>query len=92
MGMALIMEFHNWTIDQYEAGFAALDLEKNPALGQIFHVAGPFDDGARVVDVWDSQASWEAFQRDRLRPVMERLNVPPPAVTAWQVHNAQSTG
>ena len=36
--------------------------------------------GLRVVDVWESRESFETFVRDRLGPVLQRYNVPPPRI------------
>lgn len=33
--------------------------------GLIVHVAGPVDEGVRMIDVWDSQAAWNTFRRER---------------------------
>jgi len=34
--------------------------------GLILHVAGPTDEGFRIIDLWDSEASWERFREERL--------------------------
>lgn len=40
--------------------------------GLLVHVAGPTDEGFRVIDVWESQAAWEHFRNDRLPGVLDR--------------------
>ena len=65
----------------------ALQLNGRLAKGGIFHVAGPTEDGVRIVDVWESQELLDEFLRDRLGPVMGQLQVPQPTVTIWQAHN-----
>jgi hypothetical protein len=32
--------------------------------GLLVHVAGPTDEGFRIVDVWTSEAAWRAFEPD----------------------------
>ena len=32
--------------------------------GLILHVAGPTDEGFRIIDVWESEASWERFRAE----------------------------
>lgn len=36
------------------------------AVGQILHLAGPYDGGWRTVDVWESQEAADRFFRDHL--------------------------
>ena len=33
--------------------------------GLLLHVAGPTDDGFRIIDVWASRTDWEAFRARR---------------------------
>jgi len=41
--------------------------------GLIVHVAGPTDEGVRIIDVWESEAAFQVFCRERLRPIVDRL-------------------
>ena len=34
--------------------------------GLILHVAGPTDEGFRIIDIWESEASWQRFRTERL--------------------------
>ncbi len=36
-------------------------VEPAPA-GLILHVAGPTDEGVRIIDVWDSEQAWQAYR------------------------------
>lgn len=44
--------------------------------GLILHLAGPTDEGVRIIDVWDSEASWRRFHARRMRPVVAALGGP----------------
>jgi hypothetical protein len=44
-----------------------------PPIGLIVHLAGPTDEGIRVIEVWDSDRDWESFQTERLAPVVAAL-------------------
>lgn len=44
--------------------------------GLLLHLAGPTDEGFRVIDVWDSEDSSRAPQARRLRLSVERFGVP----------------
>jgi hypothetical protein len=55
--------------EQDTAMLAALDLEGNPPAGGHLRIAGPTDEGWRIISLWDSQEDFDAFVRDRLAPV-----------------------
>jgi hypothetical protein len=42
-------------------------------IGLILHVAGPTDEGIRVIEVWDGERAWERFRAERLAPVLAAL-------------------
>ena len=64
--------------EQDAAMLSALDLENNPPEGGRLRIAGPTDEGWRIISVWDSEEYFEAFVRDRLTPMFERLGRPLP--------------
>ena len=41
--------------------------------GLILHVAGPTDEGVRVIEVWEGERAWERFRAERLAPVLAAL-------------------
>lgn len=41
--------------------------------GLIVHAAGPTDLGFRIIELWESQAAWERFREERLRPAVRRI-------------------
>jgi hypothetical protein len=50
--------------EHYAAFAAALD---GPAPeGLLLHAAGPTDEGFRIIGVWESEAAWDRFRKDRL--------------------------
>lgn len=52
--------------------------------GLVAHLALRRERGLRYIDVWESEADWDRFHEDRLRPVvtamMARHGMTPPAV------------
>jgi hypothetical protein len=60
--------------EQYERVTAAM-VEPAPE-GLILHVAGPTDEGFRIIDVWESRQAWERFQGARLAPAVAALGGP----------------
>jgi hypothetical protein len=47
--------------EQYER-FAAAMAGSPPGL--ILHVAGPTDEGFRIIEVWETEAAWERFSEE----------------------------
>ena len=60
--------------EQY-ASFACQLMEPRPR-GLILHVAGPTDEGVRIIDVWESEQAWQRFQTERLAPAIAALGGP----------------
>jgi hypothetical protein len=74
--MATVMEM-KWpeiTRDDYERAREAVNWEGDMPDGGIFHVAW-FEDGLRVVDVWESQQDFERFGSERLMPKLQELGI-----------------
>jgi hypothetical protein len=73
MAYAFVQDFaSSW--EQYELVAAAL-VEPAPA-GLILHVAGPTDEGFRVIDVWENEQAWQRFRAERLAPAIAALGGP----------------
>jgi hypothetical protein len=60
------------TWDAYLAIAEALG-EAHPE-GLVLHVAGPTDEGFRMIGVWSSRESWERFRDDRLHDILDGLS------------------
>ena len=52
------------TWEQYEHLAAAIAARPE---GLVIHVAGPTDEGFRIIGVWESEAAWERFEAERQR-------------------------
>lgn len=48
--------------------------------GLLVHLAGPTEEGVRVIDVWESQAAWEQCRDERPLATLDE------AVPAWRTH------
>jgi hypothetical protein len=92
MAMCLIMQFAGVNAATYEAVMKELGLgSAHPdwPSGMMSHVAGFTGDGMYVVDVWKSQADFDAFVESRLQPAFEAVGgLPMPQVTTFDVHNS----
>jgi hypothetical protein len=92
MAFGITHHFDGGTKAQYETTVSAVhpDGGKGLPAGQLYHAAGPTDDGWIVIAIWDSQQSYEAFRDGTLGPTLGSLDgaLPgPPVVTTFEVHN-----
>jgi hypothetical protein len=95
MAYAIVHHFPGGTKEQYEASIRAVHPDDGRTLpdGQIFHAAGPSEDGWTITAVHESQESWERFRDETLMPTMAGIEggLPtPPQETAFPVHNQQT--
>ena len=76
------------TKKMYESLRPEVNWEKNNPAGALFHACS-FDDKGdlRVVDVWESAEAMNQFVATRLQPAMKKLQIPPPAVEVFPLHN-----
>jgi len=73
--------------EQYERVTAAM-VEPVPS-GLILHVAGPTDEGFRIIDIWENEEAWQRFQAERLAPAIAALGGPArPEPTFRDLHPA----
>ena len=70
--MAIVIMFHVPDAGQEEYD-AVMEKLGPVAPGRIYHVAGPSEEGWRVVDVWESPEAFEAFLTERLLPVARQV-------------------
>ena len=71
------------------AGFAEMDKEigPDPAVGLIFHVTGPLDDGWATVGFWTSKAARDRFIQERIMPATAAAGEPP-TIEDLELHNS----
>ena len=88
MSTVMLMEWSGITPDQYNQVMRTLDLDKSPAAGGMFHVAGFAADTLHVLDVWESREAFEKFQKDRLIAAVQKAGITSqPKVQFYPVHN-----
>jgi hypothetical protein len=91
MAIGQILQFSGAGIDKYDAVRAELgwDGDTNKPDGILAHAAGATPDGFCVIEWWNSEADWDAFFADRLRPAFEKVgDIPQPQVTRFDVHKS----
>lgn len=75
--MATVMTMH-WpevTREQYERARQEVNWEGDVPDGAKFHVAWFAEDGFRVLDLWDSPASFDRFVQQRLMPGVQKIGI-----------------
>ena len=95
MAIGFVLQFSDVGIDGYNDVMRNLELESPGVTGVanqwpsgiISHVAGATENGWCVVDVWESQARFDAFMQGRLGPAMGKAGLPEPVVTPFEVYN-----
>jgi hypothetical protein len=75
--------------DYYERIAAAL-VEPAPK-GLIAHVAGPTDDGVRIIEIWDTEEAWERFRDERLAAAVAAIETPARPEPTFRALHAQQT-
>jgi hypothetical protein len=64
---------HFWpgaTTEQYDATVAVVHPPGGLPEGQVYHAAGPTDDGILIAAVWESKEQFDRFLRDKLMASM----------------------
>lgn len=62
------------TWEHYER-FAAATIDPSRT-SLILHVAGPTEEGFRIIEVWETERAWQRFQAERLKPAIAALGGP----------------
>lgn len=73
---------------QYDAVRREVDWATQQPQGGVFHAAS-FDDSGHIhaADVWASAEAMNSFVEQRLAPAMQKLQISPPDVEVYPVHN-----
>ena len=58
------------------------------APGRLYHVAGPVEEGWKVVDVWETQEAFEEFLAERLLPIARQVGFFASLPESFPVYNA----
>ena len=85
-------------VNEMEGGNQDLYDEVNPKVmeggnlpdGCELHIAGPYENGWRVITVWDSEETFQRFRDEKLIPALQETGGADriaPSITADPVHN-----
>ena len=87
MSVLVIAEAPGVTAEQDKAIMEALQLEENPPPGVQVRMAGPTENGWRIISLWDSQESFDAFRQERLEPALEKAGRPVAQFEFWPIES-----
>ena len=88
MAVAMFMHWPGVTSDQYDTVMARLELDSNPPVGGILHLAAVTDEGLEVCEVWQTEQAVNGFLERRMLPVIRELGVVgEPEVRLVPLHN-----
>jgi hypothetical protein len=60
--------------EQYDGVNQKLDAQGSPPAGLKIHAAGQGEDGRwRIIEVWESRAQWDEFNKQRLTPAIAEV-------------------
>lgn len=87
MAILMIMHWPGATAEQYDKLRPIVNWETDHPRGAQYHVSSFDNEGAHVVDVWDSQEEFQAFFETRLGPGVQQVGMPgQPDVKFYPVH------
>jgi len=88
MAVAVYTRWAGVTSDQYNSIMSRLELDANPAAGEVLHVASLTDEGLEVCEVWQTEQAARGFLERRLLPVAQELGVAgEPEIRITALHN-----
>jgi hypothetical protein len=80
--MAICMTFDllsGTTQQQYDAVLKELGVSLGasppPHPGLLMHIAGPYEGGWRVIEVWESQADLDRFHQEELHEALQKAGI-----------------
>jgi hypothetical protein len=94
MPVAVIVEFDDATLDQYDQVIEKMGFEPggSGAPGGMFHWVTKTDNGFRVTDVWATREDFEKFSEEQIGPYSQEVGLGEPQIAFHEVHNHLITG
>ncbi|MGA2284848.1 MAG: hypothetical protein ABSG55_01085 [Dehalococcoidia bacterium] len=91
MAIALVIEFPGVRREQYDNVMKELRLDEGGTerpTGMILHLAGPYESGWQVVDVWETRADFDRFLDRDLGRALKNASIGTPRVREFSVYKA----
>ena len=94
MSIAMVFDLPGFTQGHYEqirGAVAPGNRTSDISTGLLYHVAGPTENGWRVIEVWESQDAADRFFQDKLAAQFQQANVQLAQPQVIPVHNIMQT-
>jgi len=88
VAIGIRIKFPGVTQEEFDTAHDHINPERTPPKGLLFHASGPIDGGWGVIDFWESQEDFDAFQT-QIQAGMAASGVQmqgPPDVKPFPVH------
>src|SRR3954453_6764663 len=66
--------------EAYDHVLEDMGLDDHVPEGAVWHYAGPYEGGWRVVDVWEDEGAFERFAQEQIGPLAGKHGFAPPDV------------
>ena len=70
MAVSVVAHYPDLDAETYDKIVASLELDANPPVGAILHVAGETDGSITTSEIWQTEQTFRAFLDYRLRPAL----------------------
>jgi hypothetical protein len=88
MAVSVVARYPDLGAETYDEVVASLDLDANPPIGAILHVAGESNGAITTSEIWQTEQTFRAFYDYRLRPALRLHGVHhDPVVEVAPLHN-----
>ncbi len=90
MAVVQIHELPDMTRDQYERAIRALNIS-GPPPGSHLHASGPMEGGWRIVEVWESEETANAYYTSEVfQQMAQSIGIRPPTITSYPVETVKT--
>ena len=87
MAVAVFARYPNLTPEKYDEIISSLELDANPPVGAILHLAAEGEGEVIVSEIWRTEQTFRAFFDFRLRPALLLHAGSEPRVEITPLHN-----
>jgi len=87
MAVTVFARYPGLSPQLYDEVVATLDLDANPPIGAILHLAGQSDDGIQVTEIWRTEHAFQAFNDRFVSALQMRGYLSRPTIETAQLHN-----
>jgi hypothetical protein len=91
MAVALVLDFPGGTMEQYHEVVGRMGLGGRMAPGSLFHAAGIYQGGLRVVDAWEDAEQFQRFSDAEIVPQTQAVGLAAPTVRMIDVDEIKAT-